>query len=121
MDQSCHVTTCDRIRTRLIYLNDELCLPFREIAKTAEFRPIPPGTLCAIAKHGKVPEKWYARLSLPPEATVVVMGGGDVPPGTQVLGACYCSDCNAGYVSNHPRRKKCFTCSPIQKGKVEAH
>jgi hypothetical protein len=46
---------------------------------------------------------------------VVVVTGGDVPPGTLVISADQCIECGRYYISNHPRRKKCFICTPYRK------
>jgi hypothetical protein len=45
---------------------------------------------------------------------VVVVAGGDVPPGTLVISASLC-ECGQWFISNHPRRKRCFICSPYRK------
>jgi hypothetical protein len=37
---------------------------------------------------------------------------GSIPPGSQSLGASYCIRCGKPFIPNHPRRRKCFTCSP---------
>lgn len=39
-------------------------MSWREIACLDDYRPIPAGTLSAIAKGYPVPRKWYARLGL---------------------------------------------------------
>jgi hypothetical protein len=36
---------------------------------------------------------------------------GTVPDGTQVIAASKCVQCGRWYISNSPRRKKCFMCS----------
>jgi len=58
--------------------------------------------------------KIRSRLGLAPTATVVVVTGGAVPHGAQVVSASLCS-CGQYYISNHPARKKCFMCSPYRK------
>jgi hypothetical protein len=51
-------------------------------------------------------------------SVVVIIGGGSVPPGSQVISAQVC-ECGQWFISNHPRRQKCFICSPFKrKGKV---
>jgi hypothetical protein len=54
------------------------------------------------------------RLDLQPTAMVVVVGNGaDIPDGTQVIRATQC-ECGQWFISNHPRRRKCFICSPYR-------
>jgi hypothetical protein len=98
----------------LNYLHGTQHLPFRKIALLGEFEGIPAGTLCAIAKGEKVPDKWRRRLGLTLTATVYVIGGSVIPPGAQVISASLC-ECGQPYISNHPARKKCFICSPFRK------
>lgn len=56
MSSSSPVQSLDTVRMRLIALNDDTGLSWREIAKMDDFKGIPPGTLCAIAK-GREPMK----------------------------------------------------------------
>ena len=56
MIPSSRVQPLDAVRKRLITLNDGIGLSWREIAKMDDFKGIPPGTLCAIAK-GREPMK----------------------------------------------------------------
>lgn len=65
MQKNSHVRTCDSIVEDLNYLHTKSRLTYREIAVFPEYSPIPPGTLCAIAKGAAVPKKWLARLGLP--------------------------------------------------------
>jgi hypothetical protein len=51
--------------------------------------------------------------SLHGTAVVIVVGSGNIPPGSQVLGAVCCS-CGASFVSNNPRRSKCYLCAPVE-------
>jgi len=53
------------------------------------------------------------RLGLPEFAQVTRVDGA-IPPGTQSRGALYCKDCGGPFIPNHPRRKKCFECSPFK-------
>ena len=53
------------------------------------------------------------RLGLSAAANVVVVYG-EVPDGAQVLQAQRCA-CGQFFISNHPRRMKCFMCSPYRK------
>jgi hypothetical protein len=55
-------------------------------------------------------------LDLAVTATVVVMLSGEaVPDGAQVIRAELCG-CGQWYISNHPRRRKCFVCSAYRRG-----
>lgn len=54
-------------------------------------------------------------LDLPEIAQVIALAG-SVPNGTQVIMASRC-ECGQYFVSNHPRRQKCFICSPYRKRK----
>lgn len=60
-----HVTTCDIVQDKIIVLHDTYGFTFREISQIAEFRPIPPGTICSIYKTGNVPNKWRKMLGIP--------------------------------------------------------
>ena len=57
--------TCDSIRKRLRVLHDTQGQPWRKIAKTAEFAPIPASTLHDIHHGKKIPKKWYKKLRYP--------------------------------------------------------
>ena len=110
------VRTCDSIRERLIYLNGTEGHTFRKIALMDEFIPVPPGTLCAISKGDKVPERWRTHLGMAATGTVYLIGDGEIPPGAQVItgnfGVCACG---MPFYKNHPVRKRCFICSPYKK------
>jgi hypothetical protein len=54
-----------------------------------------------------------AKLGLPQIANVVVVEG-VVPAGSQSIAAQQCP-CGQWFISNHPRRKRCFVCSPYRK------
>lgn len=82
-----------------------------KIALMGEWSPIPGGTLSSISTGYPVPDKWRPRLDLPPKSKVIVVLG-EVPSGSQCIGADICILCGRPYVSNHPRRKRCFVCSP---------
>ena len=49
-------------------------------------------------------------------ASMVIPVAGSVPDGTQVIAASRCS-CGRYFVPNHPRRQKCFICSPYRPHK----
>lgn len=71
---------------------------------------IPFGTLAGIAGGRRVPQKWRRRLRVPEEGTVTVLQG-EAVDGAVALRLQACS-CGVWYVSNHPRRRRCFSCSP---------
>jgi hypothetical protein len=109
------VRTPDAVVARLIYLNGIGDYTFRKIARLDEFSPIPAGTLCAIAKGYPVPKKWRPRLGLSSDATVSVISG-EVPPGSQVIGAIQCG-CGKWFVPNSGKRLKCYECTKPRKRK----
>ena len=81
-----------------------------KIALMEEWTPIPQGTLSSMSS-GYMPDKWRPRLDLPPKSKVIVVLG-EVPSGSQCIGADICILCGRYFISNHPRRKRCFVCSP---------
>jgi hypothetical protein len=89
---------------------------FRQIAKENFGGCVSHATIQRIYK-GVEPHDLKTRqaLGLPAYHQVVVVTGGDVPPGTLVISADQCVECQRFYISNHPRRKKCFICSPYRK------
>jgi hypothetical protein len=52
-------------------------------------------------------------FELPDFARVLAIDN-EIPDGSQVLKASHCIECNQPFVSNHPRRRKCFLCSPYR-------
>lgn len=64
--------------------------------------------------YAPVDEAICARLGLPTRAQVTVVGG-TVAAGAQVLGSQACERCGRAFVSNHPRRRRCFGCSPVRR------
>lgn len=56
-------------------------------------------------------KKVSAALRLPASASVYVVGEGAVPDGAQTIRAIQCT-CGRWFISNHPRRKRCFLCHP---------
>jgi hypothetical protein len=69
-----------------------------------------------IKTPGYIPPRSVAtKLDIELYASVIVIEG-DVPNGAQVLRATRCV-CSQYFISNHPRRKKCFICSPYRKRK----
>ncbi|HMN11816.1 MAG TPA: hypothetical protein PKD55_05770 [Bellilinea sp.] len=87
----------------------------RSWRKVAEPYGIFPDTARLIAKGYEPGKKIRERLGLPPAASVVVVYG-VVPDGAQVLQAERCQ-CGQYFIPNHPRRRKCFMCSPYRKRK----
>ena len=87
---------------------------WRRVAK--EFDGIPPGTLCTYAKTGYLPNRYRQRLGLPVVASVAPVME-PIPNGAQALFAVRC-ECGRWYISNHPRRKRCYLCSPYRAAKT---
>jgi hypothetical protein len=56
------------------------------------------------------------KLKLPPIAEVVSLNEG-FKDGSQVIGAVECCVCGQWFVSNHPKRKRCFICTPFRSRK----
>ena len=52
-------------------------------------------------------------LGLAPSATIVVIGEGAVPDGSQAIKALQCG-CRQWFIPNHPRRTHCFICRPVR-------
>lgn len=99
--------------------SDHLCLEFLEtyrITKSWRKTGQKYGVNAAMARmiaNGYHPGKRIRlRLGLPPETTIVVISG-EVPPGSQSIAARRCQ-CGHWFIANHPRRKKCFICSPYR-------
>ena len=82
--------------------------------KTAEPLDIFPSMARLIANGYNPGKKIRKKLGLQEIATVVVIEG-EAPNGTLAHSAQRCH-CGQWYISNHPRRHKCFICSPY-KGK----
>lgn len=91
---------------------------FRYIAKEIFRDRITFGTVQRISQGNEPHDpKIRAAIGLPvPNAVVVIIGGGSIPPGCQVISASMC-ECGQPFISNHPARKKCFICSPYRKRK----
>jgi hypothetical protein len=86
---------------------------WRETAKDYGIFPSMARLLSLGYKPGK---KIRKLLDLPPLASVTSMDG-DIPDGAQAHGAQLCP-CGQYFISNHPRRGHCFTCSPCRKRKL---
>jgi hypothetical protein len=65
--------------------------------------------------HGKFPKGKEKRiaLGLPPTSNIAIIGGGDVPNGSQAIRALRC-ECGQYFIQNHPRRSHCFICRPAR-------
>jgi hypothetical protein len=107
------VRTSDIVQDELKRLHDTTGDPWRKMASLDNYTGIPAGTLCSIAKTGEVPKKWRKRLGMPVPASVTPVSG-EIPEGSQALRADLCA-CGRYFISNHPRRRKCFVCSPFRK------
>ena len=109
------VTTCDMIVERLKVLHSTSGLSWRSIANLDEYRGIPPGTLNRIAKHGYIPYKWHYQFGLPGTERITEIAGVIVVPLSQVGASSRECTCGQFFIPNHPKRRRCFTCRPIQK------
>ena len=83
--------------------------------KCPEYANLSIASLDRLAQGREPGPKVRELLGLPPVTVVVVIGGGQIPEGAQVYSAEMC-ECGQVFVSNHPRRRKCFVCSPVRKG-----
>jgi hypothetical protein len=94
---------------------------FRQIAKDDYKGRVSHAVIQRVAA-GNEPREPRIReaLALPAYHQVVVIAGGEVPPGTQVISALQC-ECEQWFIPNTPNRKRCFICSPFRKTKREAH
>ncbi len=107
-----------RTRADLHRLHDCEKQSWRTIADLDEYRGISHFTLSAIAA-GREPRKLSIRLRLgwPLESYRVVAVGTAIPDGTQAHSAQQCK-CGQWFISNHPRRVRCFICSPYRGKKA---
>lgn len=88
--------------------------------KTAKPYGIFPSMARMIAEGYEPGKKIRDKLKLPPAATVIVMGDGIIPNGTQAISAQQCVSEKCGhqwYLSNHPLRTHCFICRPFRRRK----
>lgn len=105
----------DTLRERLIYLHDTNMLTWRQIGQLRGFSPVPFGTLYDVYKGDELPLKWYPHFKMRRKQATVVIVRGHIPEGTQVNGVVVrCPDCKELFVSNHPRRARCYLCSPFR-------
>lgn len=98
---------------------DQLC---RELKKsheltqswraTGEPYQLNPAMARMIANGYQPGKRVRKHLGLPPAVSVVVVMG-EVPAGSQAISAQQC-ECGQWFVSNHPRRRRCFLCSPYR-------
>lgn len=105
------------------------CGSMRRVAKNHDVNP---RYLWEFINRDKEPHNVEIRkkLGLSPLriGQVVFVGAGNIPDGCQVLDKYSVCACGQNYISNHPRRSKCFTCSekrkrgkneiPLEKNKV---
>lgn len=71
------------------------------------------GAMARLIANGYDPgKKIRQKLDLPQSAAVIVING-KVSDGAQALGEAVCG-CGRTFISNHPRRSKCFVCSPYR-------
>ena len=110
------VKNSDTPQEALQALKTSRSITWRQIARLDQYTGIPPGTLCTYAKTGYLPNRYRQRLGLPVVASVAPVME-PIPNGAQALFAVRC-ECGRWYISNHPRRKKCFVCSPYRATKT---
>lgn len=117
--QGWHDGALDSHREKLNHLHIEMGFSWRKISRTvSEYRGISAPSLRRIAMGIEPGRKVRCALRLPAVSTVIVVGGASIPPGAQVVSAARC-ECGQWFVSNSPRRKRCFICSPFRgKGKT---
>jgi len=102
------VTTRDTPQERLKYLHDTARLSWREIANLDAYRGIPAGTLCRIAKGWEPAKKYRARLGMAPTVEVIVIGG-ELPPGVQIVPSFSVCKCGNQFFTTSGR-KNCYIC-----------
>ncbi len=108
------VSALDEIRREIKQMRDGDGLSLRKIQAQPRYEGISIASIDRIY-HGQEPgPKVRAALGLPQIGTVIVIGGGSIPAGAQVVRAELCK-CGEWFISNHPRRKKCFVCSPFRR------
>jgi hypothetical protein len=56
-------------------------------------------------------KKIRKRLNLPMPASVIIIGEGEIPDGSQAIKALQCK-CGQWFIPNHPLRTHCFICRP---------
>ena len=89
---------------------------WRDIEELPAYEHISLPTLRRISLGIEPGPKVRKQLGLPPAGEVYYVLGGEVPEGTLAIRAERC-DCGQWYISNHPRRKRCFMCRPYKKGR----
>jgi len=104
------------IAERIRYFHTFCGNSWRTIASMEEFGGVSAPAIRRIAQGEEPGNRIRAKLGLPAVSTVVIIGGGSVPAGAQVIYANEC-ECGQWYISNHPRRKKCFMCRPYRARK----
>ena len=86
---------------------------WRNVAKQYGLYP----NMTRLIAYGHQPgNKIRKKLGLPPRSEVESMSG-NIPEGSLALGAIVCIKCEQSFISNHPRRRKCFICSPYRSRK----
>jgi hypothetical protein len=75
--------------------------------------------MARLLEKGYVPgKKIRSTLGLPNISTIVVIGEGEIPDGTQAITARRC-ECGQWYVPNSGNRTHCFICRPYaRRGKI---
>ena len=88
-------------------------MSWRQIAKVDPYSGIPPGTLATMLKDSYIPNKWRSQLGLDVDTPITPIG--KVAPRSQALESLVCVVCARPFIPNHPRRRKCYLCSPTQR------
>lgn len=86
---------------------------WRNVAKQYGLHP----NMVRLIAYGHRPgNKIRKKLNLPLKSEIESMDG-NIPEGSLALGAIACRKCGQSFISNHPRRRKCFICSPYRSRK----
>ena len=97
---------------KLNFEHDEIGMSWNALSRSYD---VSVGLLYNIAKHGYNPgtKRVRDKLGLSTMVGIVTLNG-NVPDNTLVLGAQRCIKCGRPFISNHPRRRKCYICSPYR-------
>jgi hypothetical protein len=99
----------DDVRSKIV----ERYLRLKNWQKVADEFGLSKGTIYKVAMYQDYEPKRIDildKLGLKPSTARVRSINGTIPDGSQALGALVCS-CGQPFISNHPRRRKCFICS----------
>jgi hypothetical protein len=85
---------------------------WRYIGKHYNIQP----SMARLILLGHEPGKKVRKILNLPQSAIVNIVSGTIPDNTQALNAVRCS-CGQWFITNHPRRFKCFSCSPYKGSK----